>query len=400
MKAVFALAALAALASIANATVSIETVFTIPLPVGPSQTEFATALSGNTYYTVGAGGKLFAVNLTSKSVAWSKEFDGDAISALNAFDNVVFVTTMGGSTIALNPDGTLAWVSDLVSVSSDPARNKVIGSTLYTINEVTGYYTAFDITTGNVISSKIVNSGVFVGTDEVILNMGGGFGGGPTYLEAYNMTTNTKLWTLNNVGAYLTASNDYLLVSNVSAQDSTDVLVYDHSTMTLKRTLHAMGGVVSNGFPTTVHGGKALMLLGKQTLRLALYDLVTGYETWSEFVGTNTGSGKTAVLDVGNSLVTLIGLTLSSLNTTTWQKTLSIPNVPTDSKGSLSYLGDGILMAGNLQGYTVWDIQAGQLLSRNEHSPGASGGKAKTWINGIMVSTDGAAVIGTKVVRS
>jgi hypothetical protein len=381
--------------------------FTIPLPAGPSSTEFFNGGAGDMYYTVGTGGRLFGVNLTSKQLQFTSAYpDGGStpvITALHPFDvpgGLVIVDV--GDMIALDGKGELLWVSASFTLPSDRKYSyTVINSTLFVASNTAQTFNAVNLLTGDIISTMTISNGdVF--KDRAILTVTEEDSSGQadvSTLVEFSLPSLQQVWSISNVGAYIGSTDKYLLVENKTfAGEDTQVLVLDVKTKKVLRVLDAMNGIIADGFAPIIHKNILICELGVSTVRLAAFNIDTGVEMWQMFIGPAGQGTSSGAQVIGDSLVTIHHLTLSIMNLTSGQIVLTRGNVPYTSEHTVTPFGHNQFNVVNLQGYTTWNSK-GQLVGTNEMAPSASASTVTVyvWKNAYDVTTVGSAVVGTPI---
>lgn len=396
MRTVFAaLVAVVLAASFVNATVHLETVFTIPLPASQSEQETAITLGNDMYFTVGTGGKLFAVNLTSKTVAWTSEFEGGFITQMGEFNGVLIVQGTSTTLALSTKDGSLMWVSSGWSLAPNPKNNRVMGNTLVIVSATN--FAVVDLTTGATTKTIETEGGGVAGDQAFLLELD--INSFVNNIEVYNLTTVTKQYELRNVANYLAASTKYLVITNMSGTTFENIVtVFDAATGAKKYDISDVGGIDSNIqlFTPIISGDKMYALIGQIQTRLVQFDLANnGHKDWHiDFSNTNP-SASSSITPIGDSLLILSGLTVSVHNSSTGALVKKIENVPSNQEATVDVLAGSVITIPNLQGFTAWDIATGTMLIQNEHAPGAGAGIS--WKDGITVQTKGASVVGTKL---
>lgn len=339
------------------------------------------------YFTMGQGGQLFGVNLTSKKVVYTKDFRGNGVSGLYGAPSGTVIVQMGNINTAFDAKGNYLWSSDEFTFTTRANAYLILGNKLYIASDSQSSFFVVDLTTGLTVG------------DPMPITAGNIYPNGLAALTILNSTTNipvvtgfqlpamTQLFAIPNVVHYLTANDDFFLVTNVS-NGATQVLVYDRSTMALINTLHAMEGVYASGFTPVISANFGLFMVGTDVIRLLGIDLLNGYIHYEIYLGNEPGT----FIQGTSGYVTISKTNLQVIDLNTGKVTLSISNVPYTSTHTIVSLGNDLIQVINLQGYTTWNIKTGAFVSSNEMSPGFNPAASYNW-NGLSVYTLGAAVV-------
>jgi hypothetical protein len=394
----------------------IKTVFQIPLGVGPSNTEFYTAGVGNTYYTVGQGGKLFAVDLTTKSILWHREFAGDAITGMQglaAGSVEILLISLNDVTMALNNKSQLMWVTSAFDTAALTTPNQwtVSGNYLFVI--ANSQFSAIDLTTGIINSSIPCTSGQVFPNEAILQTQ---TAGGTNQLVAYALPSMTQKWSLA-VEAFLAQNSKYLVVAyDNSNAGYTEALVLNPNTLDQIAVIRDVTGIVSDQFAEIINENFLLAKIGSNQ-DWAYFDLRTGNKLWqitpdgtsssSLSASSENGGGSGSATDSNaiatpHSIILLSGLGLHFINISNGMRMGFRPNVPVTEEGTITLDFHGsVANVWNLQGYTSWSTLNGQFLGSNEMDPSPSSSSTSTsylWENKYYVSTRGAYVIGQIIV--